>query len=123
MRTLGEMSSHAKPRACFCQAIVVAHVVGIARDIAVQALLKQALRRLLFVTESSACDKVRRSLQFAAQVDQVFSHAHILLNRTIAFGMGNNHLVTATLQVVDRVLVFLKVIRISTRRELKQKLV
>lgn len=117
------MSSHAKLRACFCQAIVVAHVVGIARDIAVQALLKQALRRLLFATKAPAGNKISRSLQFAAQVDQAFSHAHILLNRTIALGMGDDHLVAATLQVVDRVLVFLKVIRISTRRELKQKLV
>ena len=37
--------------------------------------------------------------------------------------MGNNHLVTAALQVVNRVLVFLKVIRIGTCRELKQKLI
>ena len=99
------------------------HVMGIARDEAVQVLIEQALCRLFFATKATAGNKVRRSLQLAAHIDQALRHAYILLNRTIALRMSDDHLVATALQIVNRVLVLSKRIRIGMRRKLEQKLV
>ena len=42
------------------------HVMGIARDEAVQVLIEQALCRLFLATKATAGNKVRRSLQLAS---------------------------------------------------------
>ena len=99
------------------------HVMGIARDEAVQVLIEQALCRLFLATKATAGNKVRRSLQLAAHIDQALRHAYILLNRTIALRMSDDHLVATALQIVNRVLVLSKRIRIGMRRKLEQKLV
>ena len=116
-------SAHAKLRASLRQAVVMTHVMGIARDEAVQVLIEQALGRLFLATKATTGNKVRRSLQLAAHIDQAFRHAYILLNRTIALRMSDDHLVATALQIVNRVLVFSKRIRIGMRRKLEQKLV
>ena len=99
------------------------HVMGIARDEAVQVLIEQALCRLFLATKATAGNKVRRSLQLAAHIDQTLRNAYILLNRTIALRMSDDHLVATALQIVNRVLVLSKRIRIGMRRKLEQKLV
>ena len=99
------------------------HVMGIARDEAVQVLIEQALCRLFFATNATAGNKVRRRLQLAAHIDQALRHAYILLNRTIALRMSDDHLVATALLIVNRVLVLSKRIRIGMRRKLEQKLV
>ena len=99
------------------------HVMGIARDEAVQVLIEQALCRLFLATKATAGNKVRRSLQLAAHIDQALRHAYILLNRTIALRMSDDHLVATALQIVNRVLVLSKRIRIGMCRKLEQKLV
>ena len=99
------------------------HVMGIARDEAVQVLIEQALCRLFLATKATAGNKVRRSLQLAAHIDQTLRHAYILLNRTIALRMSDDHLVATALQIVNRVLVLSKRIRIGMRRKFEQKLV
>ena len=50
------------------------HVMGIARDEAVQVLIEQALCRLFLATKATAGNKVRRSLQLAAHIDQALLH-------------------------------------------------
>ena len=45
------------------------HVMGIARDEAVQVLIEQALGRLFLATKATTGNKVRRSLQLAAHID------------------------------------------------------
>lgn len=116
-------SAHAKLRASLRQTVVMTHVMGIARDEAVQVLIEQALCRLFLATKATAGNKVRRSLQLAAHIDQALRHAYILLNRTIALRMSDDHLVATALQIVNRVLVLSKRIRIGMRRKLEQKLV
>ena len=90
-------ASHAKLGPRLCQAIVMANIVGVACDKAVQALVKQALRRLFLATKAPTRNKISRSLQFATHIDQMLGNAHILLNSAITLGMGNNHLVAAAL--------------------------
>ena len=116
-------AANAKLRASFCQAIVVPHVMSIARNKAVQVLIEQTLRRLFLAAKATAGDKVCRSLQLAAHIDQTLCHAHILLNSAISLRMSDNHLVAAALQIVNRTLVLSKRISVSMRRKLKQELI
>ncbi len=87
------------------QGFVVAGVVGVAGDVGVHALLEHGQGGLLLPAQTAAVDVVAGGLELASHVDEVLGQRDVVLHGDVALGVGDNHLVTQPLQLVDRLLV------------------
>ena len=97
-------------------------LVGVARNVAVEELVKHLLRGLLLSSHAAAGDEVRGGLELAAHLEEVAGNLRVLLDGAVALRVGDDDVIAHALQGKDGALVVLEVCLGAAGVKLQQEL-